>query len=190
MITSRVNKFPCFFKKSSKTLPDSCTAVWVLIMLHSCWSTLQQEPLPQLYSFCFRCWCFYSGGKQELEFPEPSRGAGAALVSLGAVPCNQPCVLCALLLPLHSHTSCHLLDFHLTWPFLTLGNWQMKEGLVWNRSFGSEFFKFADKLSGWILPLPQKKKLSVIANLQPAMIIVFEAQCHFFSPRNHLNNFS
>lgn len=48
---------------------------------------------------------------------------------------------------LSSNGSRHLLDFHSTQPFSTLGNWQMKEGLLWNRSFGREFFKFADKLS-------------------------------------------
>lgn len=34
------------------------------------------------------------------EFPEPCEVLGAALASLGAVPCNQLCLLPALLLPL------------------------------------------------------------------------------------------
>lgn len=165
-IFHRVNKFPNFFKKSSKILP--CSTIWALVVIR-----YEQESLTQLCSFCLHSWCFYWVGKQELGIAEPSQGAGAAWVSLESAPCF-----------ISSSHSCHLLPFLFPCPLLMRANGQMKGGLLWNPSLGSEFFKFADKLSGWILPLAQKEKLTVTANLQPAMTIVFEAQCHFFPQKS------
>lgn len=185
MIVSRANKVPSFCKKIL------WNASWFLhhyLNINYAPFLIKYAPTGATYTALFLMFSllmFLFGWKTGAEHSRsPPKVLGAALASLGVVPCNQLCVLRALLLPFLSHMSCHLLDFHLTWPFLTLGNWQMKERLVWNRSFGSEFFKFADKLSGWILPLPQEEKLTVIPNLQPAMTIVFEAQCRVFPQKS------
>lgn len=156
------------------------TTIWILIVLHSRLSMLKQEPLYTALFLMFSLLMFLLGWKTGAGNSRSPVRCWGQLWPLWELFPVISCACSLLYCFLSRNGSRHLLDFHFTQPFPTSGNWQMKEGLLWNPSFGREFFKFADKLSAWILSLPQKEKLTVIANLQPARTIVFEAQCWFF----------
>lgn len=141
-----MNKFPSFLKKKilsnaslDHNLNTNCAP----------FSIKYAQTGTTLHSFIpyvFTADVFTGLENRSWEFPEPCEVLGAALASLGAVPVIS-CACSLLYCFLSRNGSRHLLDFHFTQPFPTSGNWQMKEGLLWNPSFGREFFKFADKLS-------------------------------------------